>query len=138
MPISIVAPCGLICDLCLGFQREKNKCSGCTVAGSKPASCITCSIVNCPDKNGDSTQFCSTCPKYPCKRLKALEKRYSANYGESLMDNFNQIDVKGLQQFLLDSEKAWGCPECGELLTVHRPQCLHCKAPNGNYKRKPK
>lgn len=91
MPISIVAPCGLICDLCWGFQREKNKCSGCTVQGSQPAHRTKCSIVNCLEKNGDSTKPCSTCSKYPCKRLKNLEKRYSSNYGESLIDNFQQI-----------------------------------------------
>lgn len=138
MPISIIAPCGLICDLCLGFQREKNKCSGCTVEGSKPAYCTKCSIVNCPEKNGDSVKPCNTCSKYPCKRLKALERRYSMNYGESLMENFRQIDEKGLDRFLLDSEKSWSCHACGELLTVHHPQCLHCKAPNSYYKRKPK
>jgi hypothetical protein len=136
MPVSTVAPCGLICDLCMGFQREKNKCSGCTAQGIKPSHCAKCSILNCPEKGGDSAKPCSACSKYPCKRLKALEKRYSTNYGESLMDNFNQIDAKGLNKFLLDAEKVWSCSECGELLTVHRPQCLHCKATNVNYKRK--
>lgn len=24
-----IAPCGVICDICLGYQREKNKCVGC-------------------------------------------------------------------------------------------------------------
>lgn len=138
MPISIVAPCGLICDLCIGFQREKNKCSGCTAKGSQPAHCKKCSIVNCLEKNGDSTQPCSTCLKYPCKRLKNLDKRYSSNYGESLIDNFQQIEAKGLDLFLIDSEKSWTCLECGNLLTAHRPQCLHCKALNSHYNRKPK
>lgn len=133
MPVSIVAPCGLICDLCLGFQREKDKCSGCTVEGSKPSYCTKCSIVNCSEKKGDSTKPCSVCSKYPCKRLIALEKRYSTNYGESLMDNFHQINVKGLDLLLIDTEKAWTCNECGNLLTVHRSNCLHCKAPNNHY-----
>ncbi|MDD4125277.1 MAG: DUF3795 domain-containing protein [Eubacteriales bacterium] len=138
MPISTVAPCGLICDLCLGFQRTKNKCSGCTAEENKSAFCVKCSIVNCPEKNGDSKKPCGDCSKFPCKRLKDLEKRYFTNYGESLTDNFYQIKEKGLEQFLLDFEKTWTCRECGELLTVHRPQCLHCNAPNTYYKRKHK
>lgn len=133
MSISIIAPCGLICDLCLGFQREKNKCSGCTAAGNKSSHCTKCSIVNCSEKNGDSTKPCSACLKYPCKRLKAFEKRYSTNYGESLMDNFRQINAKGLDLFLLKSEIAWSCHECRNLLTVHRPQCLCCNTTNSHY-----
>ena len=136
MSISKIAPCGLICDICLGFQREKNKCYGCTEEASKPPHAIKCSIINCPEKNGDPAKPCSICSKYPCKRLKSLEKRYSTNYGESLVDNFNLIKEKGLDQFLLEAEKVWSCPNCGKLLTVHRPQCLYCKAPNAHYKRK--
>lgn len=135
MPISIVAPCGLICDLCLGFQRDKNKCSGCTAEGSVLSHCTKCGIVRCPEKGGNPAEPCGACSKYPCKRLKALERRYSTNYGESLMDNFRQIAEKGLDRFLLEAEELWRCHECGELLSVHRPQCLHCKAPNSHYKR---
>lgn len=136
MTISIVAPCGVICDICWGFQREKNKCSGCTAEGNILSHCAKCSIVRCPEKGGNSHKLCSVCPKYPCKRLKALEKRYSTNYGESPMDNFRQISKKGLDQFLLDAEQIWSCPACGKLLSVHRPQCLHCKSPNTRYQKK--
>ena len=41
MAVSIVAPCGLICDLCAGFQRKKNRCPGCLKAGSPLAHCQT-------------------------------------------------------------------------------------------------
>lgn len=138
MSITIVAPCGLICDLCLGFQREKNKCSGCTGKGEKLSSCAKCIIVNCPEKNGDPTKLCYVCSKYPCKRLKALDKRYKTNYGESLIENFKKIEQSGLDGFILEAEKTWRCPGCGELLNVHRPVCLHCKTPNSHYLRKPK
>ncbi|NLF26473.1 MAG: DUF3795 domain-containing protein [Clostridiales bacterium] len=135
MPVSIVAPCGLICDLCSGFQRRKNRCAGCTAEGEKPTLCTTCSIVRCPEKGGDSKRFCSACSKFPCRRLKALEKRYATNYGESLMENFRQIGEKGPDRFLSEAGETWSCSECGALLCVHRPKCPNCEAQNPHYKR---
>jgi hypothetical protein len=113
-------------DLCLGFQREKNKCSGCIVQGSRPAN--KRSIANCTEKQ----RFDQTMQRLLEIPMQAnsLKKRYLSNYGESLIDNFQQIDLKDLDLFLLDSEKAWTCYECGNLLTAHRPECLHCKALN--------
>lgn len=138
MPFTVIAPCGLICDLCLGFQREKNRCPGCTAEGEKPLSCTKCIIVNCPEKNGDSTKLCYTCSKYPCKRLKTLDKRYKTNYGESLVENFKMIEQLGLDRFIAEAESLWRCPGCGELVNVHRPVCLHCSTPNIHYLKKPK
>lgn len=136
MPISKVSPCGLICDICWGFQREKNRCFGCLEGGSNSSHQEKCSILNCPEKNGDPAKPCMICSQYPCKRLKNLEKRYTTNYGESLMENFRQIEDQGLEQFLLNAETAWRCLECGNLLSAHRPQCLHCKSTNSHYKKK--
>ncbi len=126
MPITVIAPCGLICDLCSAFQREKNRCPGCTAEGNKPAYCMNCIVVNCPEKNGDPTKLCDVCSKYPCKRLKALEKRYKTKYGESLFENFQKIKQLGLERFKQEAEASWRCPDCKELLNVHRVQCSHC------------
>jgi hypothetical protein len=111
---------------------------GCTAEGNILTHCAKCSIVHCPEKGGDPAKPCGACSKYPCKRLKSLEKRFITNYGESLMDNFRQIAEKGLEQFLLEAEEAWRCQECGNMLSVHRAQCLHCKASNEHYKRERK
>ena len=134
MAITTVAPCGLICDICIGFQRKKNRCPGCAVGFDKPALWVQCSIVNCPEKQGNPAKPCNACAKYPCKRLKSLEKRYTTKYGESLMENFRRIEALGLNAFLLEAEKEWTCPGCGALLSVHRAKCLECGAPNGWYK----
>lgn len=45
-----IAPCGLICDLCLYFQREKNRCVGCNGKGDKPHYCTVCKIILCPER----------------------------------------------------------------------------------------
>ncbi len=137
MAITIVAPCGLICDICVGFQRKKNRCPGCTGIGNKTTHCMKCSILNCPEKQGVSSRPCNGCSRYPCKRLKSLEKRYKTKYGESLMENFQKIEELGLDQFLLETEKEWTCPSCGALLSVHRSECLQCKAPNSHFKGAP-
>jgi rubrerythrin len=50
------------------------------------------------------------------------------------MENFQRIEELGLEWFLLEAEKAWTCPGCGALLSVHRPECLQCKAPNIHFK----
>ena len=133
MDSMIISPCGLICDLCLGFQRTKNTCVGCNEAGNKPNHCVNCSIIHCPEKNGDPTLLCNVCEKYPCKRLKNLDKRYRTKYGESLVENFIKIETMGLQAFRKEATEYWTCPECGELLCVHRPNCLHCNAPNPHF-----
>lgn len=129
MAITTVAPCGLICDICIGFQRKKNKCPGCCKGdGIKP-----CSILVCPEKQGCPGRPCNACAKYPCKRLKGLEKRYTSKYGESLMENFRRIKALGLEKFLLEAEVEWTCPGCGTLLSVHRDKCLACGALNSRY-----
>lgn len=121
-----VAPCGLICDLCLGAQREKNRCYGCRSSANKPFHCEKCSIRNCPEKNGNVNSLCGGCARYPCRRIKDLEKRYRTKYDESLMENFRRIDEIGIKAFVKEFEESWMCKECGELLCVHRPVCLHC------------
>ena len=125
-----IAPCGLICDLCLGAQRTKNTCFGCNDERNKPSYCSKCIIKNCIEKNGNDKQLCFKCKKYPCKRLKALEKRYSTKYGESLFENFERIKTLGIRDFVKEADQKWRCKECGEYVCVHRDVCLHCGTKN--------
>lgn len=121
-----VAPCGLICDLCLGAQREKNRCVGCNNKGNKPPHCIKCSIKCCEEKDGNKKLLCNKCSKYPCRRLKNLDKRYRVKYGESLIENFKRINEIGIRQFIKEEKEKWRCEKCGKLLCVHRDKCLNC------------
>jgi hypothetical protein len=125
-----IAPCGVICDLCLGFQREKNKCVGCLSTGNKPYHCTVCSIKSCPEKNGDENLLCNTCNKFPCRRIKDLDKRYTTKYGESPIQNLKAISEIGLSEFILQEKEKWTCNNCGHLLCVHRGVCLICGANN--------
>jgi len=130
MKTSSVAPCGLICDLCSGFQRKKDTCVGCNAEGNKNTYCQKCSIKNCVEKHGDSKEPCFKCEKYPCRRIKDLNKRYSTKYGESLFDNFDQIQEIGIRNFISKQKEEWKCPACGELLCVHKTVCVSCGAVN--------
>ena len=121
-----IAPCGVICDICLGFQRSKNRCVGCRNTGNKPYHCTVCSIKFCPEKKQDENVPCHKCPKFPCRRIKNLDKRYTTNYGESPIQNLKTIKKTGLRKFIATEKVTWKCRRCGELLCVHRAVCLMC------------
>jgi hypothetical protein len=125
-----IAPCGVICDICLGYQREKNKCVGCFSIGNKPYHCTVCSIKLCDEKKGNEELLCYDCSKYPCRRIKDLDKRYTLKYSESPIQNLNKIKEIGLQQFIEIEKEKWKCNKCGHLLCVHRDVCLHCGSKN--------
>jgi hypothetical protein len=129
MTTSSIAPCGLICDLCSGFQRERNKCDGCNGKGNKPTYCSKCSIKLCPERSKD-TELCYKCENYPCKKLKNLEKRYKIKYGESLFCNFEMIKEIGIRAFIKQQNDEWKCPTCGKILCVHKVKCNYCGSQN--------
>ena len=125
-----IAPCGVICDICLGFQRSKNKCVGCKNTGNKPYHCTVCSIKSCPEKEGKENLLCSKCRKFPCRRIRDLDKRYTNKYGESPIQNLQSIKKIGLKEFVEIEKEKWKCKECGHLLCVHRNVCLVCGTRN--------
>ncbi|MGD9873822.1 MAG: DUF3795 domain-containing protein [Kiritimatiellia bacterium] len=130
---SSIAPCGVICDICLGFQRSKNTCVGCNVVGSKAYHCEACSIKSCPEKQGNPLLLCGDCEKFPCRRIKNLDKRYRTKYGESNIENLRAIAEQGMDVFIAQQEEKWKCPQCGKLLCVHRAVCLNCSAKNDHF-----
>ena len=126
----MIAPCGMNCGICIGHLREKRTCSGCFKKDdeNKPKHCRSCIIVNCEFLEKTAWGFCFECEKYPCARLKRLDKRYRENYGMSMIENLEGIKNIGLEKFLQKEEKRWTCKNCGSGLCVHRDFCLNCKA----------
>ena len=125
-----IAPCGVICDIYLGYLRDKNKCAGCLNTGKKTYHCTVCSIKACAEKIGNEKSLCYECKKFPCRRIKDLDKRYTQKYNESPIKNLLRIKEAGLKQFITDEELKWKCSKCGQLLCVHRAVCLKCGNPN--------
>lgn len=123
----MIAPCGMNCGTCIGYLREKNKCSGCRPDfGSKPASCNACRIKNCEQLALSESKFCYDCEKYPCLRLKQLDKRYRTKYRTSFIQNLERIKESGITAFLKNEALRWTCPDCGSSLSCHRDICLTC------------
>lgn len=125
----MIAPCGMNCGLCIGHLREKRPCGGCFKIDdeNKPNVCRSCTIVNCEHLAETASGFCYDCKKYPCTRLKNLDKRYRTNYGMSMIENLSSIEKNGLEVFLKMEEEKWKCTVCGFGLSVHRDFCLNCK-----------
>lgn len=129
-----VAPCGIICDICLGFQRDKNRCSGCNSEGERVRHCEGCRIKTCPEKNGNAKELCNKCTKFPCQRIKNLDKRYRTKYGENVIENLETISRIGIRAFIKQEQENWKCAQCGKLLCVHRGVCLVCGAKNDHFR----
>jgi hypothetical protein len=128
MDKKLIAPCGMNCGICLGFLRDKNKCSGCWGNNEhKPKHRTKCVIKNCELLAKTDSKFCYDCEKYPCTRLKQLDKRYRTNYNMSMIENLEYIREYGLEKFVCKEKKRWACNNCGGTICVHRGFCLYCK-----------
>lgn len=124
---SQIAPCGMNCGICLGYLREKNRCDGCNSnSESMPNYCKHCIIRNCEFIKKSKSGFCYDCPKYLCRRLKQLDKRYRTRYSMSMHENLNNIKSNGINEFLVNESKRWTCKTCGGAICVHRGCCLNC------------
>jgi len=56
----------------------------------------------------------------------AIPSDLIAPCGMSMIDNLMMISESGIRDFVRKEKEKWTCPECGELLCVHRPACLNC------------
>ena len=114
---NLIAPCGMNCGLCLNYLRAENKCPGC-ISGRKVngKSCIKCGIKLCKERKGD---YCFDCDKFPCERLKRLDKRYQERYGMSEIENLKNIRKRGIKVFVENEEKKW--------VNVDGTFCVHNK-----------
>lgn len=127
MKTTHIAVCGMNCVLCMGYQRTKNHCDGCNARNnSQPFSCRKCSINLCEQLKKSKVKFCFVCSKYPCTRLKNLDKRYRTKYGMSMIENLNNIKENGVRNFVKQEKARWACPKCGSIICVHRKQCVVC------------
>ncbi|MBP7497381.1 MAG: DUF3795 domain-containing protein [Bacteroidales bacterium] len=124
----LIAPCGMNCGICLAYLRDKNNCFGCWGDNAdKPIYCSRCIIMNCELLGKTKSKFCYECQKFPCKRLKQLDKRYKTKYNMSMLENLNSIKINGLKSFVTSEKERWLCHKCGGSICVHRGYCLSCK-----------
>ncbi|MBN1169270.1 DUF3795 domain-containing protein [Candidatus Woesebacteria bacterium] len=118
------------CGICIGHLREKNRCPGCRLMDETISRyCRKCIIRNCPILKKKGMNFCSSkCDKYPCKRLKSLDKRYRERYGMSMIKNLENIKKSGIREFVKNEKLRWNCNDCKKVICVHRNFCIFCSA----------
>ena len=123
----LVAPCGINCAVCLGYLREKNHCPGCRALGGHDSDYIVkCIIRNCETFKDGNAIYCYECERFPCRRMKQLDKRYSTRYQTSLFHNLNTIRDSGIGEFLNRERERWTCAVCGGTVCIHRGYCFSC------------
>jgi GNAT superfamily N-acetyltransferase len=132
MSEQLIAPCGMNCGLCIAYQAQKydldkqgfrrKYCPGCLPRGKN---CLH--MKDACDKMGKGLiRFCYECIEFPCKRLKALDKRYRTKYHMSMIKNLITISEEGMKAFLESEEAKWRCSECGAAVCCHNGLCMHC------------
>jgi hypothetical protein len=66
------------------------------------------------------------CADFPCKRLRALDKRYRSKYHMSMIENLTFIREHGTAAFLERQKEKWACGRCGHEVCCHNGLCLSC------------
>ena len=130
MDEELIAPCGMNCSLCIAYQfKEKdiNKqgfhkkyCPGCIPRREN------CKHMRdrCELLAKGSIRFCFECENFPCKRLKALDKRYSTKYHMSMIENLDYIKEFGMEKFLTKEGAKW---------IIEKLRLKICNQPRSNY-----
>ena len=90
----LIAPCGMNCGICNAYLRDKNPCPGCQDVDTR------CIIKRCETIKTNTSGFCFECKKYPCRRLKQLDKRYSSRYNMSMIENLECIRENGIDRLI--------------------------------------
>ena len=123
----LIAPCGMNCGACMAYLRKEKSCDGCLGLDSrKPKYCRQCIVVTCEIRKSLESGFCGECEKFPCRRIKQLDKRYSTKYHMSMIENLLMIKNHGQQAFLEKENNRWLCQQCGAPVSVHRDNCFQC------------
>ena len=142
MQVSLVAPCGMNCALCVSYQFKKldlNKkgfhrryCPGCIPRGKH------CTFMgnHCEKLKKGLLRFCFMCEVFPCVRLKALDKRYREKYSMSMIENLRFIHSHTIEEFLKRQSDTWQCTRCKELKCCHLSLCLNCDVDKLKHRKK--
>ena len=126
---SLIAPCGMNCGICSGHLREKKHCPGCRGNDlEQPVYCAKCRIKHCDELKESQLGFCGECARFPCLRLKQLDKRYRTRYAMSMLEDLETIKAVGLDVFVQREQARWLCPQCHGIICVHKGTCSQCGA----------
>ena len=126
---NLIAACGMNCRICIGYfgytvsgKRRKMKCIGC-----KPRD-KSCAFLKkyCKKLTKKEVDYCYECSDFPCFHLEKIDKLYRERYNMSMIENLEYIRDNGVDEFLMQQEKKYQCPECGGVICVHNKKCYSC------------
>jgi hypothetical protein len=118
---TLIAPCGMDCAICGVYLRKKDRCGGCYSAN---CSCRgNCSVSACQQVKN---RYLHDCERFPCRRLKQLDKRYRMKYHMSMLDNLAAINKDGIRAFVKSERERWTCKACGGTIDIHHYRCSLC------------
>lgn len=129
MKPTLFAKCGINCQTCVGFFGYKLNGEKTTPCGGCPTRQSTCTFFknHCKNlANREKIEYCFECTDFPCDELKKIDKYYSGKYGVSIIESFQHIKYRGMNDFLKIEEEKWKCPTCGGLICVHTKRCYTC------------
>ncbi len=129
----LIAPCGMNCGICTSYLAMKHDlkkkgfgkkyCPGCIPRGKN----CTFMKKQCALLGNGPVRFCYECKDYPCRRLKALDKRYREKYHMSMIENLDFIKIEGIDKFLEKETLKWQCQKCGSTVCCHNGLCYNCE-----------
>jgi hypothetical protein len=140
--IELISPCGMNCSICASNLALNNNlknrgvqmpyCSGCRPRDKK------CAFIkkNCDLINNNKIRYCYECEEFPCKKLKAIDKRYRTNYRMSMIENLKFIKEYGIEKFLDKENKKWKCHNCSGIISCHNGLCFKCDLDKLKHKKK--
>ena len=130
MKEELIAPCGMNCNLCMGYfgytttgQKRKMKCPGCRPSGK------SCAFVKkgCNNLTKDLVKYCYECKEFPCEKLKRIDGKYKERYNTSFIENLENIRDNGIEKFLQQQKEKYQCPKCNGYICLHDNKCYNCK-----------
>ena len=122
---TMLAPCGMNCQVCHGHLKKKKACRGCRNSDEgKPEHCRKCDIKDCAVSH--DVNFCLDCPSFPCKIIKRLDRSYRQRYQVSLIDNAVRLKTVGAERYLSEEREKWMCADCGGVVSLHDQVCSEC------------
>jgi hypothetical protein len=128
----LIAPCGMNCGVCEQYLAKAHNlrdkgfhvqyCPGCLPSGE----CCPVMGKQCERLGKGLVRFCYECRDYPCRSLKALDKRCRSRFQISQIENLEFIKTYGIASFAEKEATRWRCPECGGVVSCHNGLCFVC------------
>ena len=144
----LAAVCGLYCGACTLYRarRDENtkrlkevlqqaserwqvpeseiECDGCLAGGRLTPYCKECGMRLCAENRPGVTR-CSDCPDFPCKMNIDFNNDGLRHHAEVLA-NLRHLREIGPEQWLVEQEERWRCPECGIQIDWYARACYAC------------